>query len=474
MSVPKPKPMIIYGHERPRVGPPLPARSGVASFREVATDLGITLMPWQEVAASYLTARGPGGILRYPEVCIVVARQNGKTALMKPLIVQRLLEGKRIMHMAQIRDLARQMFTMIADSFEATGHQHLLPMRRGRIQWPRRGGGSEEIILTNGGTYRIAAANRGSSRGSANDLVIIDELREARDDEVIAAAEPTLTMSKDPQMVYLSNAGDDNSIVLNAVRSRSGKDPALAYLEWSAAPGRKADDIEGWAEANPALGHFPSVLASLEKAYRAHSLDGTMTVFETERLCRWVTTMRPSLLNMGAWNLSGVPELGVGRKVFMGIAIDPRSWRASACIAWQTGDGIGLRCVMDVPESDVDVIGQRIAELVTKYRVRQVAYDPLTDAQLAKFVRTPKPISGQTAANASFTFVNLVEANRLRWSDAGPVSDDLVWTARQNTDHRGVYTAVRSSDDRPITAVLAAIRAVWLAADKPVTTPRIL
>ena len=474
MAVAKPTPTLVYGHERPRIGPTLPRSTGLEAFKKVSEDLGITLMPWQEVAARYLTAKGPGGRWRYPEVCIVVARQQGKTTLMKPLIVQRLLDGKRVMHIAQIRDLPRQMFGMIADSFEESGHQHLLPRRRGKILWPRRGSGSEEIMLTNGGIYRIAAAGRGGARGSSNDLVVIDELREMEDDEVVAAAEPTLTMSTSPQMVYLSNAGHDNSIILNAIKERAGKDPDLAYLEWSAAPERKADDVEGWAEANPALGHYPSVELSLEKAYRAARLTGKMSVFETERLCRWVSTMRPPLLNIASWNLAEASMLPPARKMFMGIAIDPKSWRASAALAWATGEGVALTVVMDMADASIDSIGERIHELANQHRVRAVGYDPMTDAELARFVRTPKPINGQTFSNASFTFVNLVEANRLRWSDAGPVSDDLAWTSRQLQDQRGAYHAVRSNDDRPITAALAAIRAVWLAADRPSPTPRIM
>ena len=46
-----------------------------------------------------------------------------------------------------------------------------------------------------------------------------------------------MTASADPQLVYLSNAGTDESVVLNHVRDRAADDPRLAYLEWSAAPG---------------------------------------------------------------------------------------------------------------------------------------------------------------------------------------------------------------------------------------------
>ena len=69
----------------------------------------------------------------------------------------------------------------------------------------------------------------------------------------MAASRPTLTASRNPQTIYCSNAGDDMSVVLNALRTRAETDPSLAYMEWSAAPERPIDDREGWAEANPAL-----------------------------------------------------------------------------------------------------------------------------------------------------------------------------------------------------------------------------
>ena len=54
--------------------------------------------------------------------------------------------------------------------------------------------------------------------------------------------------------MYLSNAGTEESAVLNALKLRSTTDPALAYLEWSAGQERATDDPAGWVEANPSIG----------------------------------------------------------------------------------------------------------------------------------------------------------------------------------------------------------------------------
>lgn len=466
MTAPKAKALI--GSPKPRIAPPVPARSDVAALRDTATAMGITLMPWQETAARYLTATGPDGLLLYGEVCIVVARQNGKTTLMKPYIIRALRAGKKIMHIAQTRELPRMMFGVIADALEP----ELFTKRRGKggklqTVWPRYGAGQEEIALANGGSYRIAAASRGSARGQTNDIVIIDELREMETDAVTSDAEPTLQMSPDPQTIYLSNAGTDRSVILNAVRDRAGKDDSLAYLEWSAAPERDPADRRGWVEANPALGHYPQVERQLEKMYTKHSLAHTSPIFETEYLCRWVDSMREPLVRPGSWAACEAAEISEPVRPFMAIALDPAYKRASAALAWNRPDGtIGLRLLFDVsgdPIADFDRLGQEMATMAQSLNVAAVGFDPLTDAILAKYFRKAQKISGSEYATYCAAFVKAVDSRNIGWDHAATVGDDLTWTARKQHDDTGSFQAVRAEDNRPITAALAAIRAVGMA-----------
>ena len=467
------QPKVKLGLANPRLSPPVPARSDIAGFRTVAEEMDLHLMPWQDTAARYLTATAPDGKLLYREVCIVVARQNGKTTLMKPYIIRALRAGKRVMHIAQNRELPRQMFGIIADAL--SNNPELFPKRRGRVVWPRYASGQEEIALANGGMYRIAAAHRGGARGHPNDLVIVDELREMDDFEVIGAAEPTLTMSADPQMVYLSNAGHSNSVVLNAVRDRAGQDDSLAYMEWSASPERAPDDPEGWREANPAMGHYPSVERTLSLAYRRHKLAGTLAIFETEHLCRWVVTMAPKLVDENRWiACKGILE--VPKRPAMAISMDPSGTRASAAIAWQQTDGtIALRVIQDVSGEpvDVDKIGPDWNKQAIKLGVTEVGFDPWTDADLIRHFKTKHQVVGREYANASDTFRRSVDSGTLRWSEAEGVSEDLPWTARKPHES-GAWMAVKAKEDRPITAVLAAIRAVWLASGPRSAAPRVM
>lgn len=472
MAAPKAKPLI--GSRRPRIAPPTPARSDVRGFRETAKEMGIMLMPWQETAARYLTATGRDGLHLYREVCIVVARQNGKTTLMKPYIIGALRAGKRIVHIAQTRELPRVMFGIVAEALPP----ELFVKRRGKggkfqTVWPRYGAGQEEIALVNGASYRIAAASRGSARGQANDIVIIDELREMESEEVLSAAGPTLQMSPDPQMIYLSNAGTGQSVVLNSVRDRAGKDPSLAYLEWSADPELADDDPAGWIASNPALGHQPQVQRNLEAAYRKHSLGNSMSIFETENLCRWADTMREPFTRPGGWAACEAAVVTEPVRPMMAISMDPGGTRAAAALAWLRDDEkVGLRLLYDVTGSPVNIerLGPELAEKAKAYNAK-VGFDPLTDAVLAGYFGKTEPIAGAKFANASARFATLVESRRIAWDHAASVGDDLAWTARKSHEESGSFQAVRMEDGRPIPAALAAIRSVGLVA-KP-TSPSV-
>ena len=113
VAIKRSKPLV--GRVQPRIKPPTPAISSVNSYIQTAEDIGLELMEWQKIAARYIEARGPDKRLLFRECAIIVSRQNGKTTLLLPLIVKRLLEGRRIMHTAQDRSLPREVFDRVAD-----------------------------------------------------------------------------------------------------------------------------------------------------------------------------------------------------------------------------------------------------------------------------------------------------------------------------------------------------------------------
>jgi hypothetical protein len=450
----------LRGVQAPRIAPPTPAKSRLARWKATARTLGLTPMPWQSIAARYMMAIGPHGWM-YPEVCIVVARQNGKTELLTPRILDDLRAGRRILHTAQNRTLPRKVFIRVARALDPT-----------EVISIRYANGQEKIEMQNGGEYTIVAPQRGA-RGLSADTLIFDEVREFEEYDIIEAATPTLTASHNPQTIYLSNAGSDVSVVLNDLKRRAenGDDEELAYLEWSAAPERSIDDRAGWAEANPSLGHFPKMLRFLETQYASVP----STSFETEHLCRWVTSMQPKLVSDQAWMLCRTAIEQEPVRPALGFNMDPSGKRASIVMAWQMTDG-RIACV-EVEEAvgepiDVDRLGLRLKQLVAEHGVKQLGFASWTDKNLARHMPRAKPIDGKDFTAASENFVRLIQSGRLAWDGAMHITDDLGWTARKPHDS-GAWMAVPTSPERSVTAVLAGIRAVALASAPRAPAPRI-
>ena len=187
--------------------------------------------------------------------------------------------------------------------------------------------------------------------------------------------------------------------------------------------------------------------------------------------------MRERLVGDAEWALCREPDLEAPRNATLGVSMSPDGKRASVAAAWmRPDDSVGLRLLFNVPGDpiDTDALGKDLQNLASKLGVRRIGYDPLTDKELAKFFKKPESIAGQTFANASATFANRVKAGKVRWTDADAVTDDLTWTSRKQDRETGTYQAVRSQDDRSITAALAAIRAVWLASGPKPAVARVL
>lgn len=452
------KAATLRGHSAPRIAPPIPARSLWREYDSAAKELGIKLMPWQRIAARYITGRIRNR-WAFREVVVVVARQNGKTELLVPLILMSLRNGLTILHTAQNRDLPRQTFLRVARLVGG------LP----EIESVRKANGQEEIVAVNGGRYKLVAPNS-NVRGLYADLVLLDEVREQHDEEVMDAILPTITARKNPQVIYLSNAGDEDSIILNDLRRRKDSDKRLAYLEWSAGPDRPLDDREGWEEANPGLG-----ITITPETLEYNLANRPAASFETEHLCRWVISTQPRLVSDLAWQRCRGPVETPLRPAFA-ISMDPSGTRASAAIAWQQTDGkIGVRVIADVTGEpiDVDRLGPVLKQAAMKLGALRIAFDPWTDADLARHFKDAKPLTGREYANASENFVRVIESGRLRWDDADQVTHDLMYTARKPHES-GAWQAVKAKEDRPITAALAAVRAVWLASGPKASVPRVM
>ena len=244
----------LLGHQRPRLEsfPPADDWSQGDDAIELARQAGLLLDEWQQyVLRNALAMRGKKWAAF--EVCLILARQNGKGAILEALELAALFlfdDVELILHSAHKFDTAADAFRRVLGLIERN------PDFSREVAKVIRSHGSESIELVNGKRLRFIARSSGAGRGFAADLVILDEAFNISDD-AMASMLPTLSTRPNPQVWYTSTAGDQGSVQLGRVRDRGvrGGDQSLAFFEWSVDEARfDPADPHCWAQANPGLG----------------------------------------------------------------------------------------------------------------------------------------------------------------------------------------------------------------------------
>jgi hypothetical protein len=165
----------------------------------------------------------------------------------------------------------------------------------------------EEQDLDTGSRYKIAASNEEGGRSLTIDRLVLDELRQHHDYSAHDAAVPATNAVPDAQVVGISNAGSDKSVVLNDWRDaaitfiETGEgDERAGLFEWSAPEGSSPLDLAALAQANPNLGYRIDPDALLGDARTAVAKGGEkLTGFMTENMCMNVKVMNPAVDGAG-------------------------------------------------------------------------------------------------------------------------------------------------------------------------------
>jgi phage terminase large subunit-like protein len=251
MSSPPGVPLL--GDQEPRVCwlPPYERDDSGRNAVALAAVAGLQLDPWQRLVLE-AGLRRRGSRWAAFEVCLIVARQNGKGTVLEALELAALFlfpDVRLILHSAHEFKTAAEAFLRIRSVIEQN------PDLEGRVARIRTAAGAEAIELKDGKRLRFVARSSASGRGFTSDLVILDEAYKLGDQEMSALL-PTLTARPDPQVWYTSTAGNPGSVQLGRVRGRgvAGGDGSLAFLEWSAEESDDPADPAAWARANPGLG----------------------------------------------------------------------------------------------------------------------------------------------------------------------------------------------------------------------------
>src|SRR5690606_8592729 len=141
--------------------------------------LQMPLTPWQEWLVIHAGELLPDGRPRFRRVLAMVARQNGKTHLLRVLTPYWMyVEGwPLILGMSASRALAKETWDLVTQTISEV--DVLKADRRRAVS----AADSEVIELTNASQYKFAASTRRGGRAKSIDRLILDEVRELRNFE---------------------------------------------------------------------------------------------------------------------------------------------------------------------------------------------------------------------------------------------------------------------------------------------------
>ena len=429
-------------------------------------------MPWQEYVLNQALVLNKSGAFEKTTCGVLVARQSGKTHLVR----LRILAGLYIFGEAQIYGMAQNRRLSLDTLWQVLELAESTPWLSRRIKRVIRTNGNEAIHIychhypkscptkcVRIRKYGILAATTDGARGASANLLYVDELREISE-PVWAAAGPIVRAKKGAQTWITSNAGTAESTVLNDLRDRAlkNKSPRLGWWEWSAEPNCKITDRNAWIAANPALGHTVQI-ESLEDSVARDNPDNV----RTELLCQWISTLD------SPFNLENYDK-GIDRTLtmdplaptFWGLDLDFNRQNAYLVGAQVMGDSVNVFAyswLSDEPINELELAGD-IAKIARQFKTKHIAYDPRAADHVAGHLKRtglrlePTAWSGALFPTLCDITMSSINQERIKHPGQNEVRDQLALCSRRPASDGGWRIARKTSGSIP--AAVAFVLAV--------------
>lgn len=361
----------------------------VSSAGEEAIDLariaGLELDEWQRFVLTNALGERPDGSWAAPTVGLVVARQNGKNAVLeaRELAGLFLLGEKTLIHSAHEQATSSEHFRKLLGRIES------VPEFSSRVLKVTHGKGSEAIELRGGQRILFKTRTGGGGRGFTIDFIAFDEamILSASAKAALVPAMSGRSMESNLQTWYTGSAVDQmnpkhDGVELARIREQgvAGKG-RVAYFEWSA-PGENPDrvtdteaaDPVNWRKANPGL----EIRISEEWVEHERTMELGPREFAVERLGvgDWPATSgeNQSVIPVAKWRVLTDPE----SKIETGLcfAFDVTFDRSRSCIsaAGKRPDGLWHVEVVEARPGTGWVVS-RLRELREKHHPAVIAWD---------------------------------------------------------------------------------------------------
>lgn len=307
-------------------------------FCVIADWLRITPMPHQRLAWAILAMPSTY------ELVSMVGRQCGKTVGLLPVISHTLLHKARhaVVYSAQTgtdaqNKIKHEFYPLLRDA--GLTEENGVRFKQGAMDFG--------LFLPNETRLKALSSDREAGRGETRvALAIIDEARSDRDQNRWALLVPMQQAADDPKLIVASTAGDMLSVGFNDKQDKARheydkKGARTALLEWT------IDGIDDYDINDEALwwSVLPAVGYSITKDSIRRSKSGLEDYqFETEYLCKRLSTAAAALFPVSQWSAVCRDNLTVEGELVLGIDAPPDENRVAGVVADKHG-----RCEM-VPE----------------------------------------------------------------------------------------------------------------------------
>lgn len=435
---------------------------------------GRPLRWWQQLVAARALEVDVDGELVWGTVVLTVARQLGKSWLLRELLMWRIHQGDRFGEPQTVLHTGKD----VAVVKEVQRDARLWAKHRPGAYKVSDVNGQESIEWKTDGSRWLLKA-RGAVYGYSANMAAVDEAWKVDPEIVDAGLSPTMVERAGSQLWLVSTAHRMATPLM--IRERrvavedleDGREDTL-ILEWSAPPGADLDDVGGWRAASP---HWTAkreklVRRKLEGALANEVLDAeesdAVEAFRAQWLNQWPrlsVSMGEHLLPDGLWQQLAEPVVSTG-PIFVAVE-DDFGLGAAVAAAARRDDG---RIEVDASKFDFwDQAVEWVGALVEGWQVRRLLMGAsMVDRMPPGMAPRPVPVTSATLRPALALFRDLALNGGLVHDVDTPDLDHAVQAAKVREQLTGLTLAGNNTAH----VVKAAAWAV-AAAHKPTKTPAV-
>lgn len=441
----------------------------------VARLLGLELMPWQRHVVDIATEYKPGPdgerLYHYRTVVVSVPRQSGKSTLMTPVRLHRIMTRPRI-HAFSTAQTGKAARDRIMDMIERVEASPLAPLFKSI-----RSNGAEGLkVKDNGSSVIRFSPVTGALHGETPWLVDLDEIwkyPEETGDMLLGGARPAMiTLGAKAQVWMVSTKGTMASTFMNRFveAGETGADPSLAYFAWQMPEGLDPDDPATWWTFHPALGN---TINEEDLAAEMYS-EGISRAERIRAYMNLMTVVTDAIIDPDTWETLNTEPAGPRpdlSEVAVGVEIAAGNTCAAVVAAWR--DAAGDPCVRVLHQAPGTTwLAPYLTMLHTDHGVDHVAAD---DAGPVRFLTDQlDPIEGETRPvivpikrlalkdrqTADATLMAAARDEHTLHHDGSTVLAQAV-AAAQVTVRNGIARLDRDRSLGPIPSLIAASVALW-------------